>query len=90
MQADLAKSQAHICALLTACVLVQVLRMLLGQGDQYSGYEDIPLANVQWVPMTKSVRVKNTEAVLDAMLETSREQNHKPHRRLAHNTPHSL
>lgn len=52
---------------------------MLGQGDQYSGYEDVNLANMQWTPMSSPYKLKSLDSVLDAKLERSRDQNVRPH-----------
>ena len=43
---------------------LQVLRLLLGEGDQYSAWEDIPLAGIQWYQIAAPLRFTNEEGLL--------------------------
>ncbi|KAK9794079.1 hypothetical protein WJX73_010011 [Symbiochloris irregularis] len=57
----------------------RVVRLLLGQGDQYSGYEDVHPATMQWTPMSFPYQLKSLDSLLDAKLDYSRERNKQPH-----------
>ena len=42
-----------------------MLRLFLGEGDQYSDWEDLPLADIQWVQMAAPLEFGDEHGVLN-------------------------
>ncbi|KAK9813875.1 hypothetical protein WJX73_003016 [Symbiochloris irregularis] len=42
----------------------QVLRLLIGEGDQYSAWEDVPLADIDWTTMPHPFEAQSEDEVL--------------------------
>ena len=57
------KLQSHLR--LEMVRMLQMLRLFLGEGDQYSAWEDLPLASMSWFEMPAPLEVISQNAVLN-------------------------